>query len=75
MYKDDFKGFFNDRKERILQKIEKAMGKPIMREQAISEEGEYKNDEELIDETVDFSQLMLFDEENQLTSSDITQDD
>ena len=40
-----------------------------------SEEGEYKNDEELIDETVDFSQLMLFDEENQLTSSDITQDD
>jgi hypothetical protein len=75
MYKDDFKGFFNDRKERILQKIEKAMGKPIMREQAISEEGEYKNDEELIDETVDFSQLMLLDEENQLTSSDITQDD
>ena len=42
---------------------------------AISEEGEYKNDEEFIDETVDFSQLMLLDEENQLTSSDITQDD
>src|SRR5690554_2116263 len=75
MYQDDFNAFFNDRKERILQKIEKAMGKPIMREQAISEEGEYKNDEELIDETVDFSQLMLLDEENQLTSSDITQDD
>jgi len=55
MYKDDFKGFFNDRKERILQKIEKAMGKAIMREQSLTEEGEYVNDEEFADETVDFS--------------------
>jgi hypothetical protein len=27
LYRDDFYGFFNDRKERLLQKIEKAMGK------------------------------------------------
>ena len=75
MYQDDFNAFFNDRKERILQKIEKAMGKSIMREQSISEEGEYKNDEEPIDETVDFPQLMLFDVENQLPSNDRTLED
>lgn len=44
MYQDDFYGFFNDRKERILDKIEKAMGKTIVREQAIAEEGIYIND-------------------------------
>jgi hypothetical protein len=38
-----------------LQKIEKAMGKAIMREQSLTEEGEYVNDEEFADETVDFS--------------------
>ena len=75
MYQDEFNAFFNDRKERILQKIEKAMGKSIMREQSISEEGEYKNDEEPIDETVDFPQLMLFDVENQLPSNDRTLED
>jgi len=31
LYRDDFYGFFNDRKERLLQKIEKAMGKKIPR--------------------------------------------
>ena len=46
MYQDDFYGFFNDRKERILDKIEKAMGKTIVREQAIAEEGIYINDQE-----------------------------
>ncbi len=39
MYNDDFKGFFEDRKEQILQRIEQAMGKPIAREQLIPEEG------------------------------------
>lgn len=39
MYGDDFYGFFSDRKERILQRIEKAMGKQIHREQIIEEEG------------------------------------
>ena len=75
LHQNDFRGFFNDRKERILQRIEKAMGKPIMREQSISEEGEYLNDEEFIDETVDYSQLKLFDEENRLPYSDIIQKD
>jgi len=46
MVQDDFYGFFNDRKERILIKIEKAMGKVIVREQEITEEGIYINDEE-----------------------------
>jgi hypothetical protein len=41
MYKDDFKGFFANRKEQILQRIEKAIGKPIHREQLIEEEGEF----------------------------------
>ena len=40
MYNDDFYNFFTDRKEQILQKIEKAMKKQILREQYI-EEGEY----------------------------------
>ena len=39
MNKDDFNGFFTDRKERILQKIEVAMGKKIARDQEEQEEG------------------------------------
>ncbi len=41
MYSDDFYGFFADRKEKILQKIEQAMGKSILRFQTIQEEGIY----------------------------------
>ncbi len=41
MYTDDFYGFFSDRKERILQKIEQAMGKMIVRDQDVQEEGEF----------------------------------
>lgn len=41
LYQDDFYGFFNNRKEQILQKIEKAIGKQIPREQGIEEEGVY----------------------------------
>ncbi len=41
MYKDDFYGFFNNRKEQILQRIEKVIGKQIPREQLIEEEGEF----------------------------------
>ena len=47
MYKDDFYGFFNDRKEQILQRIEKAMGKIIPRDQVVLEEGVY------VDNTID----------------------
>jgi hypothetical protein len=39
MYSDDFQGFFDDRKERILRKIEQAMGKMILRDREITEEG------------------------------------
>jgi len=35
LYNDDFYGFFSDRKEKILQKIEKAMGKQIPRDKFI----------------------------------------
>ncbi len=51
MYNDDFYGFFADRKERILQKIEQAMGKNIMREEPIPEEGKFidTSDEEDIE--------------------------
>ena len=41
MYNDDFYGFFNNRKELILQRIENAMKKQIPREQVIEEEGEF----------------------------------
>ncbi len=44
MYKDDFYGFFSDRKEKILQKIETAMGKVIAREQGFIEEGNFVED-------------------------------
>lgn len=38
LYKDDFYGFFEDRKEKILQRIEKAMGKQIPRDKILQEE-------------------------------------
>jgi len=41
MYHDDFYGFFNDRKEQILKRIEKAMGKTIPRDQPVLEEEKY----------------------------------
>lgn len=41
LYVDDFQGFFYDRKEMILQKIEKAMNKPIPRDAVQAEEGVY----------------------------------
>lgn len=44
MYSDDFNGFLNDRKERILAKIENAMGKKIARDQVIKEEGLFVDD-------------------------------
>jgi hypothetical protein len=47
MYNDDFYGFFADRKNQILQRIELAMGKTIVRDQLIPEEGTF------VDDTVD----------------------
>lgn len=44
MYVDDFNGFLNDRKERILDKIESAMGKKIARDQVEQEEGSFVGD-------------------------------
>jgi len=44
MYRDDFYGFFTDRKEKILQKIEAAMGKAVAREQELLEEGDFIED-------------------------------
>jgi len=41
LYKDDFPGFFNNRKEQIILRIEKAMGKTIPRDLALKEEGDY----------------------------------
>jgi hypothetical protein len=41
MYNDDFYGFFNDRKELILQRIENAMKKQIPRDMVIEEEGKF----------------------------------
>ncbi len=42
---DDFYGFFNERKEKILQRIELAMGKTIPREMILEEEGNFQEDE------------------------------
>ncbi len=50
MQKDDFPGFFRDRKEKILQRIETAMGKTIAREQVIQEEGTVNDSEEETDD-------------------------
>jgi hypothetical protein len=44
MYKDDFYGFFADRKDQILKRIEEAMGKSIIREQILPEEGIFVDD-------------------------------
>ena len=41
LYNDDFYRFFDNRKELIIQKIEKAMGKTIHREQIIEKEGKF----------------------------------
>ncbi|MGI5927889.1 MAG: hypothetical protein ACOX8A_12075, partial [Thermacetogeniaceae bacterium] len=41
LYADDFLGFFNDRKEKMLQRIENAMNKPIPRGATEVEEGIY----------------------------------
>ena len=57
MYIDDFNGFLNDRKERILEKIENAMGKKIARDQREPEEGVYIDDGEEIEEIADLSIL------------------
>jgi hypothetical protein len=45
MFQDDFYGFFADRKERILQKIELATGKTIPRHQPEPEEGTFVEDD------------------------------
>ncbi|MFA6101597.1 MAG: DUF262 domain-containing protein [Victivallaceae bacterium] len=45
LYNDDFKGFFADRKEQILKKIEFATGKKISRDAAQIEEGVFKGDQ------------------------------
>lgn len=54
LYADDFENFFNDRKERILQRIEKAMNKPILREAVQAEEGVYI-DEDVEEESYVFN--------------------
>ncbi len=45
---DDFEGFFNDRKEKLLQRIERAMNKSIPRDAVPAEDGTYidEDDEE-----------------------------
>ena len=59
LYQDDFYAFFNDRKERILQKMEIAMGKVIVREYKALEEGEYLSEEDEFDEYDENVQLEL----------------
>ena len=54
LYTDDFENFFNDRKERILQRIEKVMNKPILRESVQAEEGVYI-DEDTEEESYTFN--------------------
>lgn len=46
LYNDDFEKFFSDRKEKILQRIEKAMNKPIPRDEIQIEEGVYIGEED-----------------------------
>jgi len=50
LYKDDFEGFIQNRKEKILQRIEKAMGKQILRGVVEQEEGLYRYDDNDDDE-------------------------
>ncbi|HPZ06613.1 MAG TPA: DUF262 domain-containing protein [Candidatus Eremiobacteraeota bacterium] len=47
LYDDNFEEFFKDRKERILQRIEKAIGKQILRDSIQQEEGTYINNDEI----------------------------
>ncbi len=54
MYADDFENFFSDRKEKILQRIEKAMNKSIPREAMEVEEGVYVG-EDTEEESFDLS--------------------
>lgn len=49
LYSDDFNGFFYDRKELILQKIEKAMNKKIPRGEIQMEEGVFDYEQEDLD--------------------------
>jgi len=44
MYSDNFYEFFDDRKEQILNRIEQAMGKTIVRDQLIPDEGTFVDD-------------------------------
>jgi len=45
LYSDNFSAFFNDRKEQILQRIEKAINKNIPRGDTVLEEGIYNDNE------------------------------
>jgi len=45
LYSDNFAGFFSDRKEQIIQRIEKAINKTIPRGDAIPEEGTFIDNE------------------------------
>lgn len=54
MYNDDFVGFFDDRKEQILKRIEKAMGKQIPRELNSDADEDYHEDSSEEDETFYF---------------------
>jgi len=54
LYADDFVSFFNDRKEKILQRIEKSMNKPILREAVQAEEGVYIDEDEDIEEEYEY---------------------
>ncbi len=50
LYADDFSGFFSDRKEQILQRIEKAIGKSIPRDDVVGEEGVFQDTEKADDD-------------------------
>ncbi len=54
LYADDFVSFFNDRKEKILQRIEKSMNKPILREAVQAEEGVYIDEDADIEEEYEY---------------------
>ncbi len=54
LYTDDFENFFGDRKEKILQRIGKAMDKPIPRDAVQAEEGVYI-DEDTEEESYTFN--------------------
>jgi hypothetical protein len=65
LYNDDFKSFFADRKEQILQRIEQAMGKPISREQVLPEEGTFMGDPGSENETADEFVILVEDDLNE----------